>query len=284
MSGRLGIEKFDLSIDDPLLDEYYLIKLRLQNGGTTIEQPLTFAIATGIDYSKILDARSRVLTPRNKTINMRYSIPQVRWVWPESGVKTKIYWSYHSSSNVKMQIGFNIYRSLLRNSGYGRVNTTLITSTPWEIVEKARSELFPAYYKLSYVEESGQESDLTGPFNEPYDVQNLTPFALNSFIRKEPSQVEPLGTSHRLTDNGLNEQERGFANGRVKIIFNSGLDAGADLDVYVLCKILPGSELLPSVALEGAPAVRFTLRGKTRPVKSPPIAFAVTNCGKHLRR
>jgi hypothetical protein len=262
----LGIQKFDLSLDDPLLDDYYLITLRIQNGDTAVEQPLTFAIFTGVEHSKILNIQQRVLRPRNKAVKMKHSIPQAQWTWPESGVKSKFTWDYVSIGEERM--GFNIYRSLLRDSGYGRVNSTLIDSTNWEMVEKARSELFPAYYKLSAVSELWGESDL----GEPVEVQNLAPFT--SFVRKEALGKEAIrAASSNQTTNPLDESERRFAQGRVDITFINGLDSGADLKVYLLCKIPPGSELAPSVMLDGSPSVRFELRDKASPIRSSAVQF-----------
>jgi hypothetical protein len=258
----LSIEPFDLGIDDPLLDEYYVIRLRLHSVGTAIDQPLTFAIFTGANDNKILSVQHKVIRPRNKSVKIVHSIPEVRWAWPEGGVKTKFTWDYPATLE---EVYFNVYRSLLRKGGYGRANPKHITSTSWEMVEKARRELYPAYYKIFAANGWAQAG------SEPFESQNLAP--LRSFVRREPSQKDPAGASRPPTANSVNESELGFAQGHVNITLNNGMDANADLYVYVLCKVLPGSELAPSVALEGSPTVGFKLRGKVPPIRIPSIEF-----------
>jgi len=267
LARKLGIEPFDLSLDDTILKDYYLIRLRFYNAYSAINQPLKFTISTGTSHSKIINIKHRVRRPSNKIVEVLDSIPKANWNWPESGIKASLMWDYPLGDNSCIA-GFNVYRSLLPESGYGKVNSELITTSNWVMPEEARSDMTPSYYKVTAVNTLGEES----PMPSPIVVQNFTPIAYSSFKKKESIGNKSLSQSDNKSEIYLNKQEYRFANGRVDISFVNGLDSGADIEVYLLCKILPDSELAPTVSLVGSSSVSYKLNGNPH-IRSPSVPF-----------
>jgi len=273
---KLGIAKFDLSLDDIILKDYYLIRLRFNNPASAINQPLKFKISTGTSDSKVISIKYKVHRPRNKTLEIVDSIPKANWVWPENGIIADLTWEY-ASDDMRYIAGFNVYRSLLKASGYGQVNSKLITSYNWVITEEARRDLSPNYYKIAAVNTWGEE--LLSP--EPIVVQNFTPITRSSYEKKAFAEDNYRFESSK-SQFSLSKNDLRFARGSVDISFENGLDSGADIETFLLCKMLPDSVLAPEVSLVGAPSVSFNLHGKPQRMRSPPAQINISKIREAL--
>jgi hypothetical protein len=264
LSIQQAISRFDLSLDDPIQKEYFVIKLRIRNMKAVINEPVTFHIFSGAQMSKILDVKSKVIRPRNKLLKMTHSIPKARWVWP---IKMRLAWE----GNDYKSVTYNIYKSFLPEVGYGQVNPIPLTSSNWEIVVEPLDVLKPVHYKIS-AENMWNESSPS----EAIEVQSL--LSLSSFVKKEGS-VENMTSKTGAVDDHfiIDESQKDFAKGRVHVTFENGLDAGADIELYILCKMLPDSTLEPSAKIEGSPSVNFELKGKIPALRSAPRRTILTD-------
>jgi hypothetical protein len=269
LAQKFGIDNFDLSLDDIILKDYYLIRMHFKNSSRPISEPLKFNLLTDTSNSKILSVKRKVLRPHNKVVEVIDSIPKANWIWPESGVKSSMFWDY-TEKDERQIAGFNAYRSLIQNCGYGRVNKKLITASNWEITEEARSNMTPSYYKITSVNTIGQESIMS--LDTPLVVQNFTPTTRSSFMLKRSDNDIQNPQSSIGSDILLNDQALKFRNS-VDISFVNGLDSNADIEIYVLCKLLPDSEITPKISLIGATSVILIVNSKSISAKSNPVLF-----------
>jgi hypothetical protein len=263
LSIQQAVPKFDLSLDDPIQEEYFMIKLRIKNMKAVINEPVTFHIFSGAQMSKILDVKSKVMRPKNKLLKMTHSIPKARWVWP---IKRRLVWEGSDDKSVT----YNIYKSFLPEVGYGRVNPIPLTSSNWEIAVEALDVLKPVYYRIS-AENMWNESSPS----EPIELQNS--LSLSSFVKKEGSVEKMTSKTDAVDDHLIDESQQDFAKGRVRVTFENGLDAGADIELYILCKMLPDSTLEPSAKIEGSPSINFELKGKIPTLRSAPKRTILTD-------
>jgi hypothetical protein len=266
LSKDLGLKTFDLRLDDNILTDYYLMRFRLNNDNNMIERPLTFRIDTGTKNSKIIDIDNKIYKPKNKIIQIRNSIPNEQWTWPDSGIGVILTWD-KNQGNI---IGYNVYRSIFSDCGYGQINPNLINTSEWVIKEKARRELYPVYYAITAVS-SARESLLSDPF----EFQNGTPLIFNN-KSKDQDNIPNSNTNSSVL------QDSSFADGIIDINFSDGLDSYADIEFFIICKALPGSKIAPTATLIGAPSVIFTPKNEYVPIIIPKVDFKYDKKRKDL--
>ena len=260
---KLGINSFNLSLDDTLLEDYYVIKIRLETKRLPIEHPFTLKIFTGARFSKVLDIKQNVHSPKYKILGMKHSIPQGYWTKPKS-VKIKVSWETNSNNE---NMTYYIYRSMFRDSGYVRLNSEPVPFKHLDVFEESRPELFPFYYKVSVASGDGGESKLS----EAVEAPNLAP--LQSFKKKALFRETTAEANNKLSDNTLSDTELGFAKGLVDITYPNGADAGSDSDIFILCKMLPGTILAPAVSLEAPSTITYKLRNKVKPLNISSVRY-----------
>ena len=158
------IGPFDLKLDDPLLSNYCLAKIMLRNRKGPINSPLRFEVSVGTTLAKILDVKSKIITPANKSIAIAHSLPNLTWALPKV-LRPKLSWN---AGEVDTTLGYCLYRSFLKDRGYGRVNDKLLTEPTYKMVaEDNPQNLSKAYYRVTTVSVSGLESDPTDPLVIP---------------------------------------------------------------------------------------------------------------------
>lgn len=263
LSNQLGISKFDLSLDDPILKDYYIIKYRIENRKAAIKEPITFHIFSGTPMSKILDIKQKVKRPKYKSFKMTHSIPKALWVWPTQVTMT---WENKDDG----QVTYDIYKSLLPEVGYGQVNLMPLTSPFFKIAVEPLNTFKPVYYRVSAKNEWAEFN-----LSEPIELQHL--LTLSSFNKKENLLEKTTTDSNEVIERVLDESQLEFAKGRVHVTFENGLDTGTDMELFILCKMLPGSSLKPGVEIEGSPSIYFDLKSKISALKSVAIRGIVTD-------
>lgn len=258
------IDNFDLDLDDSILKSYNIITINIENIGVAIEDPLKLSLYTGEVNSKIIDIKWKVNNQKFKAISISHSLPKAKWIWPKNGIKQRIEWDTPAGMDEKTR--FNVYRSLLKDRGFGRINPAPISSLEWEFTEKTSHESLPVYYKYSILNRLVVESDL----GDTMEVGNSAPF--KSFVKIEEKGNVNTATAEK-NRHYLNESELEFAHGNVNISFTKGLDKNANVELYILCKLIPGSMLSPTLSLNDSPSIHFTLRGKKPVVIIPASQF-----------
>lgn len=74
-----GFGSFNLSLDDLIVEDYHLLKIRLKNEGIPIKGNLKFLVSIGNKYTKILDIKHKVNYPPNKKVSVFYALPKLTW-------------------------------------------------------------------------------------------------------------------------------------------------------------------------------------------------------------
>lgn len=263
ISNNTGINNYNYNLDDDIITDYYLLRFKINNNGVPIDSPLTFCISTGTKTNKIIDIKYKVNKPKNKTIVIKNSLPNISWKFPESGIKMTFIFE-NNLDNMKNIIGYNIYKSVFKEIGYGRINSTLITTASYQFIEHASYDLSTVYYKLAFVDKFGGEQQIN--LIEPQMVQNLAPICF------------PNNSTENLSTNNSNKVENVFNEmilDSVDLTFSNGIDSNSDIDIYVLCKILPNSELKPDIKLIGSSQIQINLINKIKNYKSKIIQLDI---------
>lgn len=154
-----GISFFNLNLDDPILKDYYVLKIELVNKGVAIKDNLKFHVSIGNKFVKILDIKHKIKTPSHKVLSISHSIPDLTWALDKSR-KTTLSWT-PVTENVDGtpytdHAGYNIYRSKFKHVGYGKINEHLIKNTSFDL-NLPEKEISPYYYTLTAVDLSGNE-------------------------------------------------------------------------------------------------------------------------------
>lgn len=285
-----GFNSFNLNLDDPIIKDYYVIKVMLKNIGASIDHPLNFEFSSGSKCCrhKILDMRHKILYPRNKSMKINNSIlNDLVWALDENYSPIFLKWSYDDHKEIS---GFNIYRSLIKDAGYGQINDRLVTNPSLRIQSNSFKEIYPNYYGVTVVGTNGLESDI----NMTYKMTDFTAFhpLFKNLIYVEPnfSSTEKADGSPHAPFRSLGEaiskaeisstyfvksyreklsnvqnfsdevkviylDDLKFLNGIAEVSLLSGLDENAEVLFYFLVKTLPDEEFDISLRLEGSPNV-----------------------------
>jgi hypothetical protein len=300
------INNFNLKLDDPILDDYYLIRVLITNERDPIKSPITFYVNTENDKSKILDLKIKLVEPSNKNIKIIHSLPDLKWMIPAK-YTPKLSWEVTGS--LSGTSGFNIYQSFLKDVGYGRVNDTLIRKMAYEYPIDPSRLLSPFYCKISSIGIYGEETKLSAEIKFP-DLFAVSPF-FKEVVWINPAEKNvsnPDGTldapftslseaiSNRKgssvfifnqrksnilgKDNLLNKSEftilykedLDFLKGKISFSIPTGLDEDAKVELFLLCKMIPNDKTEFKLALEGSPEIKFVKRGEQKKFHFPVIS------------
>ncbi len=282
-----GLDPFDLNLDDPILTRYYLIKIRLQNEGEAVKGTLTFHVSMG-QHTKILDIKYKVISPPSKFLKIIHSLPPLTWKMLGKNETPLLSWDYDSPYSVA---GFNVYRSVFKDIGYGRINEQLVTQEGF-VIPFTRPYVSTSYYRITAVGTNGFESPPSVPdkfpdalafqpsFKDVYFVDpNLLVKAEADGSRKAPfhslteaiskkggSAIFIVNESRKNITSSQNistqakvfyKDDLGFLNGRAEVSLLNGIDEHADIELFFLCKSISRKEIDVKLSLEGAPQVKF---------------------------
>ena len=291
LSNAEGLSEFNLGLDDPILADYYLVKVRLRNDGKAIKSSLKFNVTIGKNYTKILDIKHKVIKPTNKSFKIIHSLPPLTWEMHEDIRGVTLAWSYELATVA----GFHVYRSVLKNEGYGRINERMVTQPQVEI---QLNNLSTCYYRVTAIGFNGMESKSNDPIRFPdsaaflplfKDVYWVNPDTVSENAadgtRKAPFRslsegIERKGKSatflveqsrEEVTSIGsLSKKARvfykgdlRFLNGWAQVSLLDGMDEGTEIELFFLCKMIPEKVIDLNMKLEGAPEIRFK-KGETQ--------------------
>lgn len=291
-----GINPFNVNLDDPIIDKYYVIKLKLNNKGIALTGSLKFLLSIGRNDVKIIDIKHIVKNPVNKAIAISHSIPDLIWSL-EKASEGALSWdpptTNANGSKLTGLAGFNVYRSKFKDVGYGKLNDKLIQNTFFKINSEILSS--PAYYAVEAVNTTGLRGDLSNlvkipenlafsphfkdviivdPYSKSKKVSNDSKMhsyiSLSEAIKREGKKVIYLVEAYRknivsadnLVDNKndnikvLYLDDLKFLKGQSDIFFPSGLDEDAELYFYILFKSSSETGYDTSLLLEGRPEVK----------------------------
>ena len=287
-----GIEFFNLKLDDPFLSDYYLAKIILRNRKGSINSSLRFEVSTDTRLAKIIDVKFKITRPANKSVAIVHSLPNLMWALPKV-LPLQFNWEEGEPSHIA---GYYIYRSFIKDRGYGRINHELITKSSYEFGGVNVENLSQVYYRVSAVGVDGPESELSEPITFPdliafgsyfkdsvsiipdQDKKNLsklnqfaslpeamaksspsTIFIVSSY-RKEVLRKENLSNDPRV----FYDDDLEFMKGKVKISLPNGIDEGGEINIFVLYKLLPGERSDLNMKLQEMTEINIERAGKTQ--------------------
>lgn len=285
---------FNLQLDDNIIREYEVFKVRVRNDGGPIDHGFTLEAVVNNGLSKIIDLKHVIRTPSNKIIPIKYNIPNVQWNTKKPQGKVVFSWNHSSQTSV---IGSLLYRSPFKDFGYGKFNLGLIKTNCLVLNIK---EIISGYYAIVAVGSNGTLSNLSAPVRFPEalafqpnfkDVVWIDPThkaseecsindppiyrSLKEAIdRGGPRQTfifrgtradsQKLLNQPSIVDQGgriLFEEDLKFLKGRIELSFSEGLDSDSEIDFYFLTKGLPDVSGDFQLLLHGTPKLAFTIDG-----------------------
>ena len=287
------IDYFNLGLDDPFLTDYYLITVGLQNKGVAIKYPLKFNVLIKNPYTKILDIKHKVITPPNKFIKLTNSLPPLTWDINEHNYDTEYTVDHEDYYNLS---GFNIYRSVAKNVGYGRANEKIITKPTFKIPYDPFKTLSTVYYCITAVGVNGLESGLSKPVKFPdlfafgphfknvywidpnMDLNNASNGSINAPFPSLSEAIKKTSKSAVFIYKRDKEQVKSsqdipseikvfyadannFLKGSSEISIQSGIDENADIRLFFLFKAIVDKQLEFNLSLEGAPEIKLERGG-----------------------
>lgn len=286
---------FNLQLDDNIIQDYEIFKVRIRNDGEAVENGFAIEAVVNKGLAKIVDLKHIVRAPANKSIPVRYSFPDV--VWNTKKPISKVTFTWRGAGNTE-GIGFFLYRSAFKDFGYGKFNLGLIQKNCLHVNVK---ELAGGYYAVVAVGRNGDLSDLSPPVRFPESLalqphfddsvwidpsanfvpecspnETRTYSSLKEAIDKEgPKRTfivrairaetqTVLKQAAAQDDNAkiLFEDDLKFLKGKFDVLFPAGLDSRAEIDFYFLTKGLPEVERSLSLLLQGQPKLTLTIRGE----------------------
>lgn len=293
------ISEFNLSLDDPILTDYYVYKVRISNKGKSILNDLTIKIKFNGRYVKILDIKNKVISPKNKEIFLTTSLPDLYWSMEEVksfGGPGALNWDNPTDNNETF-VGYQVYRSRFKEVGYGKISDKLIKENRYYMFDSPVVFSHPYYYALEAITKSGRRSDINIfevsslqiiPFMAffknvsyivPQEIDNVTSRqqlkrpqyrTLKEAIKDGYSNTYVIkaykknyNISDKFFDNNENpyrlyyKDDLTFLDGNTSLKIINGLDEGAEVNLYILCKILPVDKINISVSLEGQPDIKY---------------------------
>ena len=305
-----GLAEFDLRLDDPILTNYYLIKVRLLNVGQTIKSTLRFAVTIKNGKTKLIDIQHKVIRPANKSFRIVDSLPSLKWQLPTGENRVRLAWE-NGKGNEGMV--YNIYRSFSEKVGYGRINDQLIETPRFELPLDFSKDLATCYYVVTAGESGVWESDWSHPIKTP-DVLAFSPYFenvhwVNPYLTSEvepdrsrkaifsslSKAIKAVGKSGifivaQTRDEAVTIQnvssdvtvfykdDLEFLDGKVELSVLNGFDENADVELFFLCKALPTEkEAEFALVLEGAPEVALEESQKS---SSKSMTFPVPKTGR----
>ena len=286
---------FNLQLDDNIIQDYDIFKVRIRNEGAPVENGLAIEAVVNAGLAKIVDLKHIVRAPANKSTPVRYSFPDL--VWNTNRAVRKATFTWRDSGNAQ-GIGFFLYRSAFKEFGYGKFNLGLIQKNCLHVNVK---ELARGYYSVVAVGRNGMISDLSPPVRFPESlalqphfndsvwidpsanfVPECSPNETRTYssLKEAIDQEGPKGTfivralraesqavlqqAAAPYDNAkiLFEDDLKFLKGKSELLFPAGLDSRAEIDFYLLTKGLPDDERSLSLRLQGQAKLTLAIRGE----------------------
>jgi hypothetical protein len=286
---------FNLQLDDNILREYEIFKVRIRNDGGPIDHGFTVEAVINDGLGKIVDLKHVIRAPANKSIPITYALPNVWWSTKQSGAKAVFAWTYTTNEQI---VGSFLYRSSYKEFGYGKFNLGLIKTNCLPLNIK---DVLPGYYAVLGVGINGALSNLSAPVRFPEslafqpkfkDVVWIDPLyksekdcsindpptyaSLKEAIDREgPKRTFIIRAAradgHKLlnlpgvVDQGariLFEDDFKFLKGKFELSFPDGLDSYSEIDFYFLTKGLPDVQRNLRLLLHGQPKLPFTIRNE----------------------
>ncbi len=290
LSEKLGYDKFNLNLDDPILENYYLIQIKLRNKGEFLHGPIKFNLSCDNNYTKIIDIKHKVKKPANKVINITHNLPSLNWKISEGAVP-KIFWG--ADGSLSRTAGFNIYRSLDREVGFGVINDKLITEMKYNLPIDPSQNLSKNYFRISAKGVNGVESSMSDQVIITPEIFAFTPFFKEVYwispktkLGAEPngsmekpfrSLKEAISKSNKFAifivkqyrkdiissqnvskeANVFYKDDLSFLNGKIEFSILDGIDENAEIDLSFLCKIFELNNFFVKLKLIGSPEVIF---------------------------
>ena len=150
---NFGSKKIDFSMDDNIIPNYYFAVLGFNNVGSFIEDSLVIDLNFNGTQFKILDVMCKMLEPEERIIDAEMQRPPLKFnrsifdaEFDEVSLKFEI---------DELRIGAIVYRSYIKDVGFGRINALPITENKFSI--KAPSKL-KSCFTLTHMGYSGEES------------------------------------------------------------------------------------------------------------------------------
>jgi len=288
-----NIGYFNLKQDDPLISSYWVYKIKILNKGIAVSENLKFKLDLRKFECKIVDIKTKVVLPLNKNIYISNSILDLEWSLEEYK-DSKYLAAFIWDKQPREIIGSNVYKSILKNVGYGRVNNELIKDNYYIVGGDPSKQEQMYYFAMENVQCDGKRSPLTRPIHIIASAA-FRPFYKGLYIiennRKPPSprkhsfkSLEEAVRSNKSDKIFLISEEKSsvsniteylkLSNNNNKVIFlddiknlegkvdiniPSGLDENAEIDLYILCKTMPGEIPNININLEGQPDIHLTM-------------------------
>ena len=286
---------FNLQLDDDILREYAIFKVRIRNDGGPIDHGFTLDAVINDGFAKIIDLKYAIRAPANKLIPVTNALPNVWWSTNTSRTRAVFAWTRPTNEQT---IGSFLFRSPYKEFGFGKFNLGLIKRDCLPLNIK---EVLPGYYAVVAVGSNGALSNLSVPVRFPEslafqpmfkDVVWIDPLyksqkdcsvndpptyvSLKEAVDKEgPKRTfilrGPRADSHKLlnspavVDRGariLFEDDFKFLKGRIELSFSEGLDSRSEIDFYFLTKALPDVKRSLRLLLHGQPKLSFIIRSE----------------------
>jgi hypothetical protein len=286
-------ETFNLQLDDPIITRYDVFKLRIKNEGSVITGGFKLRAQVNQGQAKIVDIKHIIKFPVNKAVMIDYSLPNFTWRPLKSKSKVAFSWSSPSDTSI---LGYYLYKSVLKDLGYGNFNIGLIRRNCFVLGEE---ELPPSYYALVTVGLNGVLSNLSSPVKFPEsvalqprfkDVITIDPnfdrhdeclvteeriyHSLSEALAKEgrkaiflirKRRADIQSSVEQLNEYGRDlrifyEDDLDFLRGQAELSFPDGVDGEGEIDFYFVTKSFSDTEPSISLVLMGQPTVSFIRR------------------------
>ncbi len=298
-----GIQAFSLNLDDPILLGYYLVKVELTNEGISQSENLDFELSLGDDLVKIIDVKHKIVSPEHKVIAFSHSLPRLNWSFEKSQMSGDLFWT-PGGDHVA---GYNIFYSPHRSGGYGRINRTLIKQPPYAIPSFLKAAPEPSFFKIQAVGRNGLLSPFGKPlqypavlaFGEYFDgaiwispIENRADSrrksnkhvyqSLAEALKKEDSAATFVVDAMRhdlvssnatagveVPKNTYYLDDLQFLKGKTYLTLPFGIDGGATVAIFILCKALELSSESVSLSLLKHPDITLVERKGPSPQLEP---------------
>ena len=267
--------------------------------------------------AKILDVKSKTISPKNKSFFVKHSILPLTWQMDTSTALTNgdksLSWDQDNEGEPKENI---IYRSFLPQVGYGRFNPSLLEVPKLKLADLTTSGFKQSYYAVSALNcngESAFSNTLELPDSiafmpyfkgctwiDPYNISTSlhdgsfdAPFSsLLEAIDKQGKDQTFIVKRNRSGESSLQNVMQGTEilylddiafigeKAEVTLTLLDGLDKDGCVELYFLFKALGDSGPGFNAVLQGAPEIKFI--NTTKKVLKRPTGSQPSEPGKAL--
>jgi hypothetical protein len=286
---------FNLQLDDNIVRDYEIFKVRIRNDGAPIDHGFRVEALINDGFAKIIDLKHATRAPAHKSIPVNYSFPDLWWDTKKNRVKVTFSWRNPTNTEI---LGSFLYRSAYREFGYGKFNLGLVKRNCIGFDVK---DLLPGYYAVVAVGRNGALSNLSAPIRFPESLALQPNFADVVWIdpshnsedkchQSEPKTYSSLtealakeGSKRTFIIRGLRAESQSllkqaakldyntkllfdedlkFLAGKLELLFPEGFDSRGEIEFYFLTKGLPDGNRRFRLLLHGQPKLSFTIHGE----------------------